>query len=360
MKKTFDFRSALQLAGAFIAGMIGSGFATGQEVLQFFSSFGLKSYLVLAVCMVGFLLVGHGILRAGQQNKSDPSFQSFLFFCKKPLGIFYLVLTPIFLLIILAVMIAGAGATIYEYFGISRYIGSAVIAALALISYLIGFKKLLRIVSMIGPLIIVFLLTVGVLTIIRGLPQVETAAQFFPVLASSQTSPWWLLSAVSYMSMNFIVGVQYYAELGIRAPGQKEAAFASIVGALVLILSIAITNSAILVSAQNAAQFDIPILFMAKKLAPAVGLLFCIFLVLGIFSSCATTMWTICHQLAGKNRKASKIIAVFVAAGTYAVSFVPFSRLMAVLYPIIGYISIPFVLCIIFYEVKSLIKKPSV
>ena len=126
-----------------------------------------------------------------------------------------------------------------------------------------------------------------------------------------------------------------------------------------LMLTIAITNSAILLSAQNSAQFDVPVLFLAKRISPAFGFLFCIFLVLGIFAACATTMWTLCHHLSGKNEKRGKLFAVLIALVTYAISFVPFARLVAVLYPLIGYLGIPLLGCIIVYELRALIKKPS-
>lgn len=37
-------KAVLKFSGAFIAWVIGSGFATGQEVLQFFTSYGYRSY----------------------------------------------------------------------------------------------------------------------------------------------------------------------------------------------------------------------------------------------------------------------------------------------------------------------------
>ena len=39
-----DKKAVVRIAGGFIAWIIGSGFATGQEVLQFFSSYGYLSY----------------------------------------------------------------------------------------------------------------------------------------------------------------------------------------------------------------------------------------------------------------------------------------------------------------------------
>lgn len=41
-KVKVDIKRVLSYSGAFIAFLIGSGFATGQEVSQYFSSFGFK------------------------------------------------------------------------------------------------------------------------------------------------------------------------------------------------------------------------------------------------------------------------------------------------------------------------------
>ena len=39
--------NVMKFAGAYIAFLIGSGFATGQEIMQFFSSNGLPSIILL-------------------------------------------------------------------------------------------------------------------------------------------------------------------------------------------------------------------------------------------------------------------------------------------------------------------------
>lgn len=51
-------RAVAKYAGGFIAWVIGSGFATGQEVLRFFTSYGALSYGVVLVNLIGFLFIG--------------------------------------------------------------------------------------------------------------------------------------------------------------------------------------------------------------------------------------------------------------------------------------------------------------
>ena len=59
-----EILSAVRYAGAFVAWVIGSGFATGQEVLHFFASYGYMSYAVAGINMARLL--------KGQQLLSFP------------------------------------------------------------------------------------------------------------------------------------------------------------------------------------------------------------------------------------------------------------------------------------------------
>ena len=53
-----DKKAVVRIAGGFIAWIIGSGFATGQEVLQFFSSYGYLSYAVAGNQFCGLFING--------------------------------------------------------------------------------------------------------------------------------------------------------------------------------------------------------------------------------------------------------------------------------------------------------------
>lgn len=58
VRDKYSNKAVIKYTGAFIAWVIGSGFATGQEALQFFSSYGYLSYGVLLVNLIGFLFWG--------------------------------------------------------------------------------------------------------------------------------------------------------------------------------------------------------------------------------------------------------------------------------------------------------------
>ena len=127
-----DIRAVIKFAGAFIAWIIGSGFATGQEILQFFTSYGYYSYGVVLLNLLGFLFLGQVLLTTGYDHRDERDFNHFIFFCGKKAGRFYSWLIPVTLLMIMAVLISGAGATLSEYYGINRYLGSVIMAVMVL------------------------------------------------------------------------------------------------------------------------------------------------------------------------------------------------------------------------------------
>ena len=165
MENHINFKKVFKTAGAFMAWVIGSGFATGQEVLQFFSSYGYHSYGVVLLNLAGFIGIGYLLMRSGFEHKTKPDFNHFKFFCGSKLGTFYTWLITAILLLLIPILVAGGGATLKEYYGINTYIGSALMAALVLAAYLIGFERMIKIISSLGPLIIVFSLIVGILSL---------------------------------------------------------------------------------------------------------------------------------------------------------------------------------------------------
>lgn len=346
-------RAVIKFAGAFIAWVIGSGFATGQEVLQFFSSYGYWSYGVVLIDLIGFLFLGRALLLTGYDNKERQGFNQFKYFCGEKLGAFYSLLIPITLLLIMPVLISGAGATLSEYYGINHYVGSAVMAAMVLCAYLIGFERLIKVVSSIGPVIIAFALLVGAVTVIRDFDQFSDVPAYESVLSKSQSSPHWLISAVLYLSLNFLCGSTYFTQLGISADNRKEAKYGAMVGAAALVLAIGIMSSAILFDAKDTAQLAIPMLFLAKKLSYVFGAVFSVVLIFGIFSSCATMMWTVCNQFTRGGQKGNRIFAVCVAVFTFILGLFSFSELVGLFYPLVGYMGLIFVGCVVYKEIKG-------
>lgn len=346
-------KNVIKIAGGFVVWVIGSGFATGQEILQFFSSYGYGSYGVVIVNLIGFLVVGPMLLGVGFEKKDQEDFKHFNYYCGEKLGTFYSWATTITLLLVMAVLISGAGATLSEYYGLNHYVGAAIMAIMILVAYLLGFQRLLKILSFIGPTIIAFCLIIGLVTVVKDLGNIDQVPIYEENLSKSQSSPNWIISSILYVSYNFLCGSTYYTALGASCQSKKELTAGAIVGAVALILAIAVMNTAILANAGDTASLAIPTLYLAKKISYLLGAVFSVILVLGIFSSCAAMMWTVCTKFATGDKKKDTIMAVGIAIFTFILGLFSFSKLIGVFYPIIGYAGIIFIGCVVHKKIEK-------
>lgn len=351
-----DKKAVIKFAGAFIAWVIGAGFATGQEVLQFFASYGYFSYGVVLLNLIGFLFFGRVLLVTGYKHRTEKKFNQFKYFCGERLGAFYTALIPLVLILLMPVLISGAGATLAEYYGIKHYIGSAIMAAMVLSAYLVGFERLIKIVSKIGPVIIIFSLLVGTITIFHDFGNFTAVPSHSAILSETQSSPHWIISAILYLSLNFLSGSTYFTRLGMASANKKDAKYGVTVGATALVLSIAIMNTAILLNAENAVVLAIPVLFLAKKISYIFGAVFSIVLIFGVFSSCSAMMWTVCSYFTWGGKRANQIFAVFIAIFIFCLGLFSFSELVGVFYPFVGYIGLFYIACIAYKEIKRRFK----
>ncbi len=348
----YNKRAVIRFAGAFIAWVIGSGFATGQEVLQFFTSYGYLSYGVIIINLIGFLFLGRIIFINGFKHKKTASFNHFKYYCGKRVGQIYSLLIPVILALIMPIFISGAGATFFECFGIKHYIGSAIMAIAVLYAYLIGFERLLKIVSSIGPFIIIFLILVGLISIFKNYPNFSGVKEYTISLNEFKPVSNWFLSGILYLSLVFLGGSTYFTKIGMTAENKKDAKYGALWGALALVLAIAIINTAILLNAGDVLKLAVPVLFLAKKISILFGGFFSIVVLLGMFSACSTMMWSVCSRFIWGGKRGNKVFAVFITICIYILGLLPFGRLIAIFYPFIGYAGLIYMFCVAYRGLK--------
>lgn len=353
--------SIIKVAGAYVAWVMGSGFATGQEILQFFTSYGYKSFILLAINLLGFLIIGPKILKAGSLHRDDPDFNHFNYFCGTKLGWFYSWFLPLSMFAGMVILVSGAGATLEEYYGLNHYVGALLMASLALAAYFAGFQRFVKVVSFIGPTIIAFSLIVGIVTLIRdfdGLAGLGESLSKDPAAAAAmqakQPVPFWWLSGLLYISYNLCGGSKYYSALGATGGGDphaaqhtKEVFWGAIVGTVALMASILLMSSAMLTDIGVTATLDVPTLYLARLIAWPLGAVFSIILIMGIFSSCSAMLWTISEKFVVQGTRKSRIFAVCVCIAAFLLGLLPFSNLVGSVYTFLGYVGLIFAACVV-------------
>ncbi len=212
MKQKVNGLNVIKYAGAYIAFIIGSGFATGQEIIQFYTSYGIWGIGSIAISMFLFAWVGGTVTDMGFRTKGMEKVNAYGQICGKWLGTFYEYFVRIFLFAVVVVMISGAGATLNEYYGLNYYVGSLLMAVLIFVAFAFGFNKLLDVIGCIGPVIIVFSIVVAVATIVSG-SGLDLNVDITPIANMRSSANWWI-SGILYASYNIFGAIPFLTTMG--------------------------------------------------------------------------------------------------------------------------------------------------
>ena len=331
------------MAGAYIAFVIGSGFASGQEIVQFYAVFGRGGLGAIAISAVLLSWVGGSLMAAGCQMRQCLPTRPYRLFCGKPLGIVFEWLTSIYLFCTLVVMYSGAGVALQEYYALPHLWGSLFMAVLVFVTYAGGFRRLTDIVGRIGPIIIAFTLAVAVGTLWR------TGIHIAENIQAAKAAPNWWSSGILYAAYNVFGAIPFLMALGSGAASRKKAAAGGIVGGLSLMGTVLCMDLALLSGGDM--HYTVPTLQLAHELAGWMGVLYSLILLCGIYSTAAPMLWTVCGNMARQGD--GKWPAALLSAAALALAQLPFDRLVALIYPCTGYMGLLLLVCLAVWQLRK-------
>lgn len=352
--QTLSILTVVKFAGAILATLIGSGFASGQETMQFFAAYGLLGIVGSVIAVVLFGALGGVLLGYGFLHRRSENFSVFRHFCGKYLGSFLEWFTILFCFLVGVVMVSGSGATINQYFGIPQVVGSALMAVLVLISSLFGMRRIVDIIGAIGPVAVVFLIVLAGYTFIvhwDGLAHADAsivAAGSSVVYGVGSSAGWFAAGAFMYVAYNTLAGCPFLSELGTRAHSRKEALLSGIIGGAVLGLCAMIINLALLSTYGEVSHFEVPVLHMAQQISPVIGFVFTIVLLSMIYNTAVPMVWTVANEFVDehKNRRGYQILVTILCVLFFVGGQFPFGTLVNVIYPFVGYFGALFIVVV--------------
>ncbi|MGN0658844.1 MAG: hypothetical protein ACI4LA_04490 [Emergencia sp.] len=344
MEKKISPVRVFRYAGAYIAFEIGSGFATGQEIMQFYTSYGLWSLGAALISMLLFSWAGSRIMVMGYERGSDLQ-RPYQLICGRIPGIFFEFFVMIYLFGVLAVMLSGAGAGLQNCCGISHRTGSSVMALAIFLAAALGLEKLIGLVGAAGPVIIAGILLVSVWTLVSKGGITPEKAAWTADITQLRPAGSWAVSGILYPAYNLVSSVPFLMALGKDAASAKEAAAGGITGGCLLMITVIFVDLAFLASPETAGS-QVPSLDLAEAVSPEMEAVFMAVLLAGIFSTAAPVLWTICSALAPDGGKASVLIALLVSIDALILGQMPFDELVGMIYPYTGYVGLILIACI--------------
>ncbi|MEF9945551.1 MAG: hypothetical protein RR869_07020 [Lachnospiraceae bacterium] len=344
----------LTFAGAVIAFTIGSGFATGQEILQYFTSYGYKSILVVATFLCIFLYTNYNFAKAGSTANFERGSQVFTYFCGKKVGILFDYFAVIFCYMSFIVMVAGASATLHQQYGLPLIVGGAILTITAGITVVGGLNAMVDVLGKVGPVIIILCIAIGAITLFRDFGQVAEGARLIAsgeveVMAASNH---WFFSGCSYGGFCLLWFAGFMAELGAKNKF-KELTTGMFLASGVIAVAILLIGFALIANIEAIHAAQIPNLILAKQISPGFAAIFSIVILLGIYTTAVPLLWTASSRFTKENSTSFKVLTVILALAGFVISLtIPFAKLVNIIYVLNGYVG---VLLIIFMVIKNVL-----
>lgn len=340
MENKVSFVNVMKFAGAYCACAIGSGFATGQEIMQFFTAEGIMSILGAVITMGVFGWVGGTAMKhAKDLNLILPDSIVQYYFSEK-LGKVFGIIVQLFLFAVFVIMIAGSGATLAEYYGINPYVGRIGMIVVSLISVLLNLNKLVDILGSMGIVIIILAVSVGLISFFKNAGALSTAAEIIPTLDMTRASGNWLFSAILYPGFNGIVVLIFSAGIGMTANSGKEAMCGGLVGGILFGLAVLCMNLGLMVNVTEVWDKQIPSLVLASNIFPVLGTIFSVIIIIGIYTTAVPMLWTSAGLFGKQGSKSYVIAAVVLSIVAFILGLTDFDVLVNTIYPFSGYIGI--------------------
>ena len=135
--------------------VVGAGFATGQEVLQYFISFGAIGIVGAVLSGVVMAVGGMVIVQLGSYFLAENHYKVFRNVAH-PVVFRFLDWSATFTLFVMGfIMLAGAGCTLQQHFGIPTWMGAGLMTLLVLAVGQLDVDRVSNIVSLVTPLIVI-------------------------------------------------------------------------------------------------------------------------------------------------------------------------------------------------------------
>ncbi|MCW4465563.1 hypothetical protein OK351_08605 [Glutamicibacter sp. MNS18] len=337
-----NYLRVLTYAGAIIAFLIGSGFATGQEIMQYFTSYGYWGVFgtgALVLVLMSYVAVEFFVV--GNAKKFDKPSRIFHYYCGKYLGTFFDYFSILFVFLSFTVMVAGAGAVFEEHYGVSKHIGGIGLAVAVGISVWFGLKSLVDVIGKIGPLIVIVAITLGIVGIASNPGGISTGNDLVASLDLTRASSNWFLAGLSYVGFCMLWLAAFLTALGKTARSKREAASGGTLGAVAFSVACIVIGLGLLANVERVAGAEIPMLILASDIGPVVASGISVMIVAGIYTTAVPLLWTVSSRFFPDKTPRFKYLTIGLAVlGTVIGLLIPFSQMVNFVYVINGYVGI--------------------
>ncbi|SHH02968.1 YkvI family membrane protein [Tepidibacter thalassicus] len=325
----------IKISSIYVGTIIGAGFASGQEIMNFFGIFGLKGLIGIFIATVLFAFIGSTILLIGYKNQIN-TYKKLLdqLFGKNMSNIIDIIII-LFLLAGYCIMLAGSGAIFYEEFNINYNVGIIIMSVATFLTFLYSLKGISAVNTVVVPFLLVVIIFIGGLIVFKEGIDFNNLKEIYPTNKNN-----FILSAIIYVGYNMIPSLVILTSIGSIVDKKETAIKGGVIGGLILGILALFILLPCLILYEDVSSLEIPMLSIASYPSYKGKFLYCIILWFAMFTTAIGNGFGFIQRISHLFKTNEKILAFILSFTSIFLAKFGFSNLVSTIYPLFGYISL--------------------
>nr|WP_245342077.1 hypothetical protein [Staphylococcus sp. GDX8P80P] len=321
------------VAFAFVGVVVGAGFATGQEIFQFFTSHG--SYSIAGIIDTGLIitLAGVFVLNTGFTIQSHNHSESIQYYLHPMIARIFDIILTLFLFSLAMIMTAGGASTIHESFGLPYWLSSLLLVLFILMTLFLKFERLITVLGMVTPFLVIVVSIIAIYYFITGDVNFSAANRFNEQHGLSLG--WWF-DGLNYASLQIAAAFSFLSVMGGRMQHRQSALWGGILGGIIITLLLLMINLGLVTDFEHIQSVALPTLLLANHISPLLGTMMSIIMILVIYNTIVGLMYAFASRFTEPFSKGYFVLIIAMAIVTFICTFIGFISLIGKVFPIMG------------------------
>jgi len=344
-------RNSFKIGGAFVGLLVGGGFASGQEIFYYFTSYGWYGLFGAMLAALIFAFLGMTITSLGYQLKTTSHKEVVLHIAGPVLGSVIDCLITVFSFCFTVAMFAGASSAFEHLFGIDGFVGSLLLMLLTAFTLMLNVRSIINVIALLTPYLLAVFLIISLFSIMN----MDMSFVHNEQLAKQQHPPGshWVLGAIRYVSYNLAIALPMLAVMGSTVKTRKEASWGGIIGGLLLGVLIILVFFALLAKMDVIYGKSLPTLIIAMDIHPFVGILMATILIIMLYSTAIGVQYAFVVRFVPQKSRWYKPFVVLTGLIAFFASFIGFTTIVNTVYAIMGYLGFIVVIVLLWTWMKK-------
>lgn len=326
-------RDSIKIAFIYIGTVIGAGFASGREIIDFFGVYGVNGIIGMIICGCVFGFIGAFFLNKVYELKINNNNELLKLIFSKKVVFFIESIVTIFLFLGFSIMLSGSGAIFKEEFNLSYDIGIYIMAIFCFIVFISELSGFALINFILVPILIVGIIFLSTYIILKE------GFIFSNVEGVKLTTKGnFITSAFLYVGFNSLLLSVVLSSLLPIISSKKTAIKGGALGGLALGIIGCFILVPLLIYYTEIFKFEIPMLRVSEYVSMYYKNIFSIVLWLAMFTTAIANGYGFIENRSNKVNR--KVVSLIFCLCSIPMAKLGFSNLVTTIYPIFGYIGI--------------------